>query len=146
MGPVLDPKVYLIEGIGSKSSFLNPLGNCGNFGVSSVLCFSIDSVIVLVNNNITMQPPCGLLTSLESERMTMAEQFQLVPNPTTGLVFVESESVPERIQFHNLRGQLLKEVYKPSSQIDISELDLGVYILSVHFKSGEISKQKLVKQ
>ncbi|MFT5668709.1 MAG: hypothetical protein ACI9DK_002914 [Vicingaceae bacterium] len=57
-------KVYLSEGVGSKSSFIKPLGNCNIFGPTSLLCFTVDSVVIMINNNLTMQPPCGLLTTI----------------------------------------------------------------------------------
>jgi hypothetical protein len=83
-GSCFGHKVYLIEGIGSKSSFLKPLGYCFPSSVFSVLCFSINNTTILVNNNLTMQPPCGLLSSVEKRNSTMEGQIQISPNPTRG--------------------------------------------------------------
>lgn len=146
IGPCSDPKVYLIERIGSKSSFLKPLGNCGNFGVSSVLCFSLDSLIVLVNNNVTIQPPCGLLTSIAKRKSTMKGQIQISPNPTQGAVYIATSQGIEQTQVFNLQGQVVKKFNFPSTTIDIGDLNRGVYFLKIELHNGQVVTKKVVKE
>ncbi|MFT4755779.1 MAG: hypothetical protein ACI91R_000416 [Vicingaceae bacterium] len=90
-------KVYLIEGVGSKSSFIKPLRNCNIFGPTSLLCFTVDSVVIEINNNLTMQPPCCLLTTIGVKPSSSKKQIQFSPNPTTGFLNVKEMHTVEEI-------------------------------------------------
>ncbi|MFT6165372.1 MAG: hypothetical protein ACJAV5_000379 [Vicingaceae bacterium] len=156
-GPCLDPKVYLIEGIGSKSGFLKPLGNCGTFGLTSVLCFSINGTSILVNNNVTMQPPCGLLTGIKDFESMAKGQVQISPNPAKDVVKITNAEGLERVEVYDAGGKLLQNFVDfdfaqshksigSVNKIDLSNYEAGTYILKLIMKNGEVFSKKIIKQ
>ncbi len=62
--------------------------------------------------------------------------FNIYPNPTTGLVYTETESA---IKVYNLQGTLLYEIF--DTQVDLSNHPNGIYLLQTDGKMAKIVKQ-----
>mgnify|MGYP000140570220 FL=1 len=90
----------------------------------------------------------GLITGVQEHNKTLylKGEISIYPNPSNSLVNVISSQPILQIQIFDVRGKLVKTIEAPSSQIDISELKGGLYILSTRFKSGSLNHQKLLKE
>lgn len=104
-------------------------------GTSSVTAceasFTLTQVVVV----------CSALSEIVSETMN----FKMYPNPTKQYLMVEVEDISS-ISFYNMNGVLVKEldVRSGNSQIDLSDLPLGVYLTKVKNKYS-LSCGKVIK-
>ena len=80
-------------------------------------------------------------------------QFNVYPNPTKGILFVETlhtMSLTQSSEYHitNLIGQtvLSGSLTAETQQIDISRLPSGIYILNLRIKDGSVSHRKIIKE
>ena len=72
---------------------------------------------------------------------------KFVGNPTSSLLNFKSDSQIEMIKVYNLLGKvILSKEGKRMSQIDISELPKGIYLVEFEFKSAEKSVKRIVKE
>jgi hypothetical protein len=62
--------------------------------------------------------------------------IKIHPNPTTGKVYIETESV---IKVYNQKGALLQETF--GNQVDLSDYPQGVYMLQVNGNWTKVVKQ-----
>lgn len=70
-------------------------------------------------------------------------KISLFPNPVMNTLNIESNQKVEEISIYNSEGKL-SGAYKDQSQIDVSHLPKGVYMVTV--KSGKLTKtQKIIK-
>lgn len=69
----------------------------------------------------------------------------LHPNPTTGILNIESETTITQIEVYDLLGQL---VVSNSNQniIDISSVSQGIYFVKIKDENGNVGTQKVVKK
>ena len=75
--------------------------------------------------------------------------FKMFPNPNaTGMLTVEAESAIERVVIHNLLGQIVltdeTSQNTEQTQINLTKLDRGMYLVNLHFENDQLSIQKLV--
>ena len=78
------------------------------------------------------------------------EQFSIsvFPNPTNGFFFIEKETQENlNLEVINLQGQLIqsKKIAKNKTEIDISNLNAGLYVLKISNLEGKTELVKLVK-
>lgn len=75
------------------------------------------------------------------------EGFSYYPNPTDGILNLNSIDNIEKVSLYNLLGQLVVEnkVDATSSQIDISNLATGTYLMKVSV-NGQIGTYRVLKQ
>jgi Secretion system C-terminal sorting domain len=80
-------------------------------------------------------------TSVESNN------FQLYPNPTTGLITLKNVS-NQQLSITNLMGEMVlaKTININSETIDLTELSAGIYFVKVTDKNGESLVKKVTKQ
>ncbi len=81
-------------------------------------------------------------TATEIIENNFSDSFYLYPNPTTGIVRLNTDRKVERIEVFNLSGQLL--LVTTGLDFDLSEYSDGIYLVRVHCKQ-EISNYKLIK-
>jgi hypothetical protein len=75
--------------------------------------------------------------------------FNLYPNPTTNLTTIVANTPLNNLQIFTLSGQLISTVTGISStqtQIDVSHLESGIYIVKVILEDGTHAVQKLIKE
>ena len=68
--------------------------------------------------------------------------IDVYPNPTDGMICIDIEGL-ERIEVYTINGQFIKEF--SSSEIDITELNAGTYLLKVFTPSRWVTKQIVKK-
>jgi len=71
--------------------------------------------------------------------------FSVYPNPTTGILNIQSKTTIVQIELYNLLGQLVKSNTNQNT-INISSVDQGVYFIKVMDENGNIGSQKVVKK
>lgn len=95
-----------------------------------------------------------LLTATNSETASvdsrLLEEFKIFPNPTTGIInFTKNDNVEvNSIEFTDLNGRVVKTVKTESFsdvQIDISDLNTGVYLMNINTNEGMATK-KIIKK
>lgn len=78
-------------------------------------------------------------TSLEDWNTLL---FTVFPNPAKDIVNIEGEFA--KVNILNVTGQFVKQVY--AKQIDISDLDAGIYLLELISDNGDKITKKLIKK
>ena len=74
-----------------------------------------------------------------------SKNFNIYPNPTKGLINVESTETISEIQVYNTLGQHLKK-NSISTGIDLSNLKSGIYFFKITTTNGQSETHKIVKQ
>lgn len=74
-----------------------------------------------------------------------ANLFSIYPNPTNGLLIINSASTVSEISVYNNLGQLLF-TSKEKNQIDISTLSQGIYFAKIKGENGQTETKKVVKK
>ena len=84
---------------------------------------------------------------------TSENQLNIYPNPTNGILFVQTRratSLPTENEYiiTNLMGQtvLSGSLAAETQQIDVSRLPSGIYILNWHTKDGTVIRHKIIKE
>lgn len=113
-----------------KVEFLNPTtGWAGQFadtaGTKGILKFS------------------GNLALATSENATKS-QLKVFPNPATDIVNVTSNKKVENVSVIDLSGKKVQSV--KGSQVNVSSLAKGTYILQVYYGGGAVESTKLIKK
>lgn len=67
------------------------------------------------------------------------------PNPTNGMLYVNSDKNISKIEIFGLNGQLLKHV-KEDQSIDLSSLSKGVYVIKVTTADGKSKVSKVIRK
>ncbi|HBC05472.1 MAG TPA: hypothetical protein DC015_15060, partial [Aequorivita sp.] len=71
--------------------------------------------------------------------------YRIYPNPTSGLLYIESKLPISKISVFNILGQSI-ERNQNSTQIDLSKVEVGVYLLKIEDRNGDSQTHKIVKQ
>lgn len=73
------------------------------------------------------------------------QNILLYPNPTNGLLNIESDYNIELIKIYNAIGQLIILSENPQNTIDLSSFENGIYFIEIKTESGT-KTQKIIKQ
>ncbi|HZH70044.1 MAG TPA: T9SS type A sorting domain-containing protein [Flavobacteriaceae bacterium] len=71
--------------------------------------------------------------------------FKIYPNPTSGILFLESKHPISSITVYSLFGQQIQK-NTGNSQIDISKMQSGLYFLKIEDKNGNSQTHKILKK
>jgi hypothetical protein len=85
----------------------------------------------------------------ENEIDAQSSLISVYPNPASDMLYINSASELNSVMVYDVVGQLVKQVNLDrsfTSDLDISDLNNGVYILQVETVSGEYSSSKFVKK
>jgi hypothetical protein len=76
------------------------------------------------------------------------QAFQIYPNPATNSIAVTTDKPMKSLQVFDITSRLVlqKTTLKAEETIDLSSIEAGTYMVTVTFKDGTISQQKLIKQ
>ncbi|MDP2061402.1 MAG: fibronectin type III domain-containing protein, partial [Flavobacteriaceae bacterium] len=75
------------------------------------------------------------------------EVFKIYPNPvSSGVVFIQSNQIVEKLSVYNLLGQLVKEVNAPKENqpVVLNNLSKGVYLAKITFEGNKSVTRKIV--
>ncbi len=74
----------------------------------------------------------------------LKDNIVISPNPTYGSISVETELIVETLRIYDINGRLIKS-QSGSKDIDISELQSGLYFIKINTKSG-VFTNKVIKK
>jgi hypothetical protein len=76
-----------------------------------------------------------------------SDRIHIYPNPTTGLVKVQSPEYPLQVSVYDTQGQLQKEqnIYSSADHLHLNGV-AGLYLLRIIDKEGKMLNRKLLKQ
>lgn len=74
------------------------------------------------------------------------ETLEIYPNPTTGVLNINSPGEIDQVQILNLQGQMIRTENGNVRTLSLTDLSSGVYMLKVIAKNGASSMQKIVKE
>jgi len=83
----------------------------------------------------------GSLTS--NDIINQYESIRVFPNPTNGIIRVESKKSIEELLIFNSLGEMLFQAGNISNPIDVSHLTSGIYFLSARI-DGEFRSRKII--
>ncbi|UKB81453.1 T9SS type A sorting domain-containing protein [Chryseobacterium sp. MEBOG07] len=78
-----------------------------------------------------------------NEKLT--NTIKIYPNPTTGIINLNTKSVPEKVEVHNVLGQVVR-TFRNVNRIDISDLAAGIYLLKIASKNESSVTVKIIKK
>lgn len=87
---------------------------------------------------ITLSPNTSILDRNENSNV-----IRVFPNPTNSLLIVDSEGI-DMIEIYALNGKLVKSIMNPNKEIDISNLEKGVFLVKF-FINGRLYSKKIIK-
>ena len=76
----------------------------------------------------------------------VAQVVRLYPNPSDESVFVASDADLQAIKFYDIAGRLVRHITicGTTTELDVKDLDAGIYFLQAIYSDGNITTQKLV--
>lgn len=88
-------------------------------------------------------PPSAVGTDQEA-----VMQFAIYPNPATSMFRVISDEEMETLSITGITGQLIRKVSVQgrNAEVNISDLENGMYVISVQSLTGEVSNRMLFKK
>jgi Secretion system C-terminal sorting domain len=100
-----------------------------------------DALIAMLKN-----PALGIDDNKSVKEVSLVNVY---PNPASDVLYINSKSELNRVMIYDVIGQMVKNIdlnRSFTSDLDISDLNNGVYILQVETVSGEYSSSKFVKK
>ena len=85
------------------------------------------------------------LTILSTNESSIEEDIIIYPNPTAGLVKINSQNEIRKIEIYNNIGQLLVSNFG-QKEIDISTLNRGIYFVKILSENGQTEIKKVIKK
>lgn len=100
-----------------------------------------ESILCVLNVRDWCSVDCNTTDISNSMEVNDIEAY---PNPTSGLININSENLIEQIEVYNYIGKLC--FVTNNTIADLSELSNGLYYVIIRLQTGEIKREKLIKQ
>jgi len=85
-------------------------------------------------------------SEIKNVKIVQGNEVAVYPNPTINNIKIAAKRKIDLIQLYELNGKKIKEWPGTKTDLDVHTILSGVYILKIHFKSGEMVNKKIVKQ
>lgn len=114
----------------------------------NLTCIEVDDVAYSNTNwldidaGLSFNTNCGT-TSIESLESII--KISLYPNPASSAIYIESKTQINKIQIIGLTGLKVIERKQNMTEIDISKLSEGIYMLHIFTDLGDVVKKLIVK-
>ena len=78
----------------------------------------------------------------------LQQSIRVYPNPTTQSININSNTIIKQTSISTLKGSVIQSINYNSAQIeiDLSELESGIYIIRTKLIDGSVLFEKVVKQ
>ncbi|MBA5629181.1 T9SS type A sorting domain-containing protein [Moheibacter lacus] len=73
----------------------------------------------------------------------VSSSVSVYPNPTSGILHIQSDAPIEKIEIYSLTGQLLKKEYS-TYELNLSNLNKGVYLMKISPEKGTSLTKKII--
>lgn len=100
----------------------------------------------MVKANSSLEYPAIYGTSNDLNKSYLS--FKVFPNPTSGVLTVEMEEIPQKVILCNLIGVKVKEIYPGDTRfvLDMSSEYKGIYFLKFYMVNGlQVQKRITLK-
>ena len=89
---------------------------------------------------------CELFTNVNEIKSDDLVNLEIHPNPASSMINISANTRLESVSIYNLAGQSVLEILPNSQQtnINISDLQQGLYLLKVVDKNGQFTVQKII--
>lgn len=74
------------------------------------------------------------------------KKIKIYPNPSSGIVFIESKKIIEKIEIYNSIGLLINTIQPDNNKINIEEYENGFYLIKIIDDSMFESIYKIIKE
>lgn len=130
-----------IEGIGSNRGILEPGSGTFEGGSSWLLCMKENGAIIYSNPNYNS---CFLITEIEEINNSLIEAY---PNPAEDLIKISNlENIRiESISIFDLSGQKIRDFDKSKTELDLSRISTGIYLLKLSYANSEIIRKIIIR-
>jgi len=71
-------------------------------------------------------------------------EISVYPNPTSGIVNIDTKLAIEKVNVYNITGQLIQST--KSTTIDLSGAKTGIYVVKIEFENGQSSVHKVIRR
>lgn len=139
-----------IEGLNIQNGFNNLIVDHNFVNNSSMSCIQVDDVSYANANFISKDAStiysldCMYTLSLEDYTETINETT-IYPNPTTHVLNIKTNEIISRIDVISVTGKVIKSINDNTKTVDLSDLQNGVYFVSIQTKNNIITK-RVIKQ
>jgi hypothetical protein len=133
---------FWIEGIGSNYGILSSGGGMGIGGWTWFLCMSENGELIYMNPNYNS---CHLIsTGIEEMNNSI---IQVYPNPTHDKIKIKNtENIKiESISIIDLKGKKIIEFGKNQTDLDLSGISTGIYLLKLTHENGEVIRKIMIE-
>ena len=72
-------------------------------------------------------------------------QLGIYPNPTTGIVYIETEKSIESLTIYSITGKLLLHKINVDNKINLFDIPKGIYLLKVELATGKSVTKRVLK-
>lgn len=149
--PVAVTRVKVVQNI---SLTYMGIPNIGTGVQTTYSYYREDGILYFTTTTLTISAPLAginetITTMMKFEGIllgtpeTASSKLVLYPNPSSGLVNIQGDSLADLVQIADVSGKVVKTIKQPNGQIDLSELTSGLYIATIT-SAGQTSTQKLV--
>jgi hypothetical protein len=133
-------KVFGVLEVGEETTMEIELST---FGLKKGETYEAKVVIDVDNAEELFEIPLKLRVWGENVGEITNNNYNIYPNPTTGMVTVEGENI-NYVAVYNSVGQLIKVVKTQNNVVDMSACENGVYFFDVVDNAGQSSVQRVV--
>jgi len=92
-------------------------------------------------DNISYEPK-----TLGTSEVAKKDPLKIYPNPFSDIITISDWDKVKSISVVDVSGRMIKTMENISSEINLSELKTGLYILNVQYKDGTKSSHKIIKK
>lgn len=121
----------------------SPAINAGNNAYVVGVTTDLDGNARIVNTTVDLGA-YEFDPALSNSSFTSFNEFKVYPNPTSGVLNISSDEEIQNIAIYSLLGR--KVGTSTNTQMDISNLAAGVYLLKLETKDGKTGTRRIVKQ
>jgi len=131
-----------------ETNILKPSDGVENDNFGSAVAISSNYAVV-GTNKVLSEEPCSAYVFTGNWYVSINSvtnsKLSIYPNPSNGIVnFNNTNKNIDKIKIYDITGKLIKEFYQVENEIDISDIEAGIYIISIQ-TDNEIFTSKIIK-
>ncbi|KXN98287.1 hypothetical protein LS48_12035 [Aequorivita aquimaris] len=149
---------FINSGATSEIFYLRNESGLGDFGFPNLITNEIQYTTGVFTCDINLDGKLDLVSSSQidskiawynNNTLGISENeipnYRIYPNPTNGILYIESKESISQISVYTILGQLI-ETNQNTNQIDLSKAESGVYLLKIEDANGNSQTHKIVKE